>query len=121
MHPENAVGSEIKWKKQSAPMPVLGNVSNPSTFAPPRIDIVKRLVLQQYFPRCRIARARKDFYQLSLPVTFDTGDSQRLASTHFERKAVENRFAFRALKRELPHAQHPLLRLILVLLFAEHD
>ena len=45
-------------------MPVLGNVSDPTTFAPPRIDVVNRFVLQQYFTRCGVAQARKNLYQL---------------------------------------------------------
>src|SRR6266404_4562727 len=119
MHAQNAVGREIEWKKQPASMPVLGNVSDPTTFAPPRIDVVKGFVLQQYFTRCRIAQAGKNLYQLSLPVAFNAGDSERLASAHLERNAVENSFALRGLKRELSHAQHGLLRLRFILLHAE--
>src|ERR1700686_4894478 len=121
VHAQNAVGSEIEWKKQPAPMPVLWNVSDPTTFSPPRIDVVERFVLQRYFTRCRVAKACKDFYQLSLPVAFDAGDSERLASAHFERNAVENRFAFRILKREPSHAQHRLLRLPFLLLHAKQN
>src|SRR5712692_127840 len=109
LHAQNAVGSEIEGKKQSAAMPVLRNVSNPTTFALSRIDPLEGLAFQQDLTRCCFAQTGENLYQLSLPVAFNAGDAERLAAAHFERNAVENRFAFRALKREPSHAQHRLL------------
>ena len=84
MHAENAVAGQIERKQQASSMSILWNVSDTTPFALTWVKVVDASAFEQHLALGGSTQAGENFYELGLPVAFDSRDSKGLAPAHLE-------------------------------------